>query len=93
MTLDPRNLKELKIELEVRDGGPNNIVKLSFGGGQHAIGKLTLFDSYHCSRYNTNTRVLTPEMFREVFAAVRAYLGNDSHATTSSALLSGGNTG
>ena len=36
--------------------------------------KLTLFDSYHCSRYNTNTGVLTPEMFRAVFAAVRAHL-------------------
>ena len=36
---------------------------------------LTLCDSYHCSRYNTNTGVLTPEMFREIFAAVRAELG------------------
>ena len=35
---------------------------------------LTLIDSYHCSRYNTNTRVLTPDMFRAVFAAVRATL-------------------
>jgi uracil-DNA glycosylase family 4 len=26
-----------------------------------------LFDSYHCSRYNTNTRRLTAAMFREVF--------------------------
>ena len=34
-----------------------------------------LADSYHCSRYNTNTRVLTPEMFRNVFAKVRADLG------------------
>jgi uracil-DNA glycosylase len=33
-----------------------------------------LFDSYHCSRYNTNTGVLTPDMFRAVFANVRAYL-------------------
>jgi uracil-DNA glycosylase family 4 len=32
---------------------------------------LTLFDSYHCSRYNTNTRRLTPEMFESVFAAIR----------------------
>ena len=40
----------------------------------HIIGKLTLFDSYHCSRYNTNTGVLTPEMFRAVFADVRALL-------------------
>ena len=41
-------------------------------GAEHRIGGLTLFDSYHCSRYNTNTRRLTPEMFRSVFAGVRA---------------------
>jgi uracil-DNA glycosylase len=46
-----------------------------FGHGSvRAIGALTLFDSYHCSRYNTNTRVLTPQMFRDVFAKVRAHL-------------------
>lgn len=33
---------------------------------------LTLFDSYHCSRYNTNTRRLTVEMFESVFADIRA---------------------
>jgi len=43
-------------------------------GAQHAAGSLTLFDSYHCSRYNTNTGVLTPEMFQAVFAAVRRHL-------------------
>jgi uracil-DNA glycosylase family 4 len=43
-------------------------------GGAHRIGVLTLFSSYHCSRYNTNTGVLTPDMFRAVFAKVRAYL-------------------
>lgn len=46
-----------------------------FGHGNTTkIGSLTLFDSYHCSRYNTNTGVLTPEMFRAVFRAVRARL-------------------
>lgn len=35
---------------------------------------LQLFDSYHCSRYNTNTGVLTPEMFRDVFAALRRFI-------------------
>jgi uracil-DNA glycosylase len=30
-----------------------------------------LIDSYHCSRYNTNTGVLTTKMFEAVFAAVR----------------------
>ena len=38
------------------------------------IGGLALFSSYHCSRYNTNTGVLTPEMFRAVFEKVRSYL-------------------
>jgi uracil-DNA glycosylase family 4 len=32
---------------------------------------LSLFDSYHCSRYNTQTRRLTPEMFHAVFANIR----------------------
>jgi len=43
-------------------------------GAVHMAGKLKLYDSYHCSRYNTNTRVLTPDMFRNVFAKVRSDL-------------------
>ena len=43
-------------------------------GGAETMGTITLFDSYHCSRYNTNTGVLTPQMFREVFAKVRKHL-------------------
>ncbi len=43
-------------------------------GASHVTEKVKLYDSYHCSRYNTNTRVLTPEMFRSVFARVRADL-------------------
>ena len=35
-----------------------------------------LFDSYHCSRYNTNTGVLTTDMFERVFARVRDFLDN-----------------
>ncbi len=47
----------------------------AFGHGAKAeVGPLTLFASYHCSRYNTNTGVLTPKMFHNVFAAVRACL-------------------
>jgi uracil-DNA glycosylase family 4 len=34
----------------------------------------TLYDSYHCSRYNTNTGVLTTAMFDEVFRQVRSDL-------------------
>jgi uracil-DNA glycosylase family 4 len=62
-------------------------------GGAYASGPVTLFSSYHCSRYNTNTGVLTPQMFRDVFAAVRGYLDASIQETTTSALLSGGKTG
>jgi uracil-DNA glycosylase len=45
-------------------------------GARHSVAAngLSLFDSYHCSRYNTNTGVLTEAMFREVFASIRAEL-------------------
>ena len=49
-------------------------------GAEHEVGGIRLFDSYHCSRYNTNTGVLTPEMFRKVFARVREYLNASSPA-------------
>jgi len=65
-----------------------------FGHGAcHDIGSVRLFCSYHCSRFNTNTGVLTPEMFQNVFKAARAYLDDRSQAMTSSAFLSGGKTG
>jgi uracil-DNA glycosylase len=39
----------------------------TFGhAAEHRLGRLHLIDSYHCSRYNTQTRRLTPEMFRAV---------------------------
>ena len=41
-------------------------------GAAHAASDgLMVYDSYHCSRYNTNTRRLTPEMFHSVFAVVK----------------------
>jgi uracil-DNA glycosylase family 4 len=44
-------------------------------GAEHEIGNgLRLFDSYHCSRYNTQTRRLTSTMFRDVFRGLRAAL-------------------
>lgn len=49
---------------------------LVFGhGAVHRFAKLQLFDSYHFSRLNTNTGVLTPKMFRAVFAKARTHLG------------------
>jgi uracil-DNA glycosylase len=47
-------------------------------GAIHSAGRVKLYDSYHCSRYNTNTRVLTPDMFRSVFAKVKADLDQSS---------------
>lgn len=41
---------------------------------QTAIGGIQIFSSYHCSRYNTNTGRLTPQMFNAVFEDVAAYL-------------------
>jgi uracil-DNA glycosylase family 4 len=40
-------------------------------GAVYAIGKFTLISSYHCSRYNTNTGVLTTEMFETVVAKAK----------------------
>lgn len=45
-------------------------------GGRHVIGGITLFSSYHCSRYNTNTGVLTEEMFAGVFRQMAEFLGS-----------------
>ena len=47
----------------------------AFGhGAQYEIGNFRVFSSYHCSRYNTNTRRLTPEMFQDVFREVSEFL-------------------
>lgn len=44
-------------------------------GAQHVIpGGRALFDSYHCSRYNTQTKRLTDEMFESVFAVIIGFL-------------------
>lgn len=49
-----------------------------FPFGHHKIyniqNDIRLYSSYHCSRYNTNTKRLTEKMFFEVFADIRKYL-------------------
>lgn len=41
----------------------------------HKFENFTLIDSYHCSRYNTQTKRLTDKMFKEVFKKARKLLG------------------
>ena len=42
-------------------------------GAEHRLtGGATLFDSYHCSRYNTNSGVLTTAMFEDVVGRAAA---------------------
>ena len=46
-------------------------------GGQRGAGEpssIVLIDSYHCSRYNTNTGRLTEAMFRDVFRQIQEIL-------------------
>ena len=46
-------------------------------GAEHALPEgVRLFDSYHCSRYNTNTRRLTTAMFEAVFTRIAQHLGS-----------------
>lgn len=51
-------------------------VEYPFGHGnsKEISPDLTLMDSYHCSRYNTNTRRLTTEMFEGLFAQIKETL-------------------
>ncbi len=55
-------------------------------GAVHVLpGDRLLADSYHCSRYNTNTRRLTTAMFEAVFAELDKRLARKAHATAESA--------
>jgi len=48
--------------------------KFAHNAAHEITGKLTLIDSYHCSRYNTNTRRLTTQMFEDVFVNIEQRL-------------------
>ncbi len=51
------------------------VASVPFGHNrQHQMGDHSVFSSYHCSRYNTNTGRLTIEMFEQVFESIRTHL-------------------
>lgn len=54
----------------------------AFGhGARHELpGGLTLFDSYHCSRYNTQTKRLTTAMFEAVISDIANHIVGAGHA-------------
>ena len=46
-------------------------------GAQHLLPNgIMLYDSYHCSRYNTQTKRLNEAMFHAVFGAITGYLSS-----------------
>lgn len=55
-------------------GHRKSAFKFAHGATHEVAEKITLFDSYHCSRYNTNTRRLTTEMFEDVFASISKHI-------------------
>lgn len=55
-------------------GGRQADYKFAHAAEHRIDDRLLMLDSYHCSRYNTNTRRLTTPMFREVFARAREIL-------------------
>ena len=76
-------LPRLKVIVTLGDVARRNVLralglKASAGAGGHGArceaAGYSLINSYHCSRLNTNTGRLTPAMFEQVFADVRAYL-------------------
>ena len=77
-------LPNLRVIVSLGDVARRNVLravglKASAGAAGHGAetqaGAYALINSYHCSRLNTNTGRLTPEMFEAVFLRARALLG------------------
>jgi uracil-DNA glycosylase len=77
-------LPNLKVIVTLGDVSRRNVLralglKASAGAAGHGsetqAGPYALINSYHCSRLNTNTGRLTPEMFEAVFLRARQLLG------------------
>ena len=76
-------LPNLKVIVTLGDVSRRNILK-AFGrpasampaghGAQGEAGGYIILNSYHCSRLNTNTGRLTPQMFEDIFARARTLI-------------------
>ena len=58
-------------------GLKNKTCRFAHAAVHQLPGRLSLVDSYHCSRYNTQTRRLTPDMFTQVFEISRCLLSSN----------------
>jgi uracil-DNA glycosylase family 4 len=76
-------LPRLKVIVTLGDVSRRNVLKalglrasagLPGHGTEFPAGPYVVLNSYHCSRLNTNTGRLTPQMFEAVFARARALL-------------------
>lgn len=56
-------------------GMRGSVYPFAHGASHRIVSRPLLVDSYHCSRYNTQTGRLTNEMFNQVFSLVAAELG------------------
>ena len=79
-------LPRLKVIVTLGDVSRKSVLKtlgvpasaMAAGHGVEAkVGRYTLINSYHCSRLNTNTGRLTPEMFEDIFRRARAAIEAD----------------
>ena len=53
-----------------------SLFKFAHGAQHSLLNGQTLIDSYHCSRYNTNTGRLTEAMFRDVVVGIKKQLAS-----------------
>lgn len=76
-------MKNLKVLVTLGSIAHNAVIKTlkgkasahKFGhGNTHSLGGVTVLNSYHCSRYNTQTKRLTDAMFHEIFVKARTLL-------------------
>lgn len=77
------SLPNLKVVLSLGKISHDSVLRASqvklkdapFGHGvRYELPDFILMSSYHCSRYNTNTKRLTEKMFEDVFANVKKVL-------------------